>query len=343
MNMKLPRKNFFRRAQIFAALSAGIFLVPMLRAQPTEATVQNRFLLVFDTSSDMKKRVPAVQKALNELLATSVSGQLHEGDSIGVWTFDQNLHPGEFPLQSWNPDNAAQIAADINKFVGRHRYAKTSGLGALQPLLNQVVENSERLTVLVFCDGESPMGGTPFDDGVNQLLQQRQAEQKRALEPIVILLRSQLGRYAGCTVSFPPEPVNLPPFPPLPQPPPPPKLTNAAPPPPPQPVGEPIILIGKKVENNPPPPVTNSPPTNEPAAPVNPTNRPAAPPTNPAVAAIIAIAPAPPPENPGSGEKKFLLVGTGLLGAAVALGTVVWLRSRRKDSSLITRSMNERR
>ena len=342
----MHRNDFFCGALVFTALAGGVFLAPALRAQPTEQTVQSRFLLVFDTSSDMKKRVPAVQKTLNELLLTSMSGQLHSGDSIGIWTFDQNLRTGEFPLQSWNPNNAAAIASTITKFIGKQRYAKTTSFQALQPLLNEVVQNSERLTVLVFCDGEAPMSGTPFDDGINQLFQQKQAEQKQALEPVVVLLRSQLGKYAACTVNFPPEPVSLPQFPPLPQPPPPPKLTNTAPPPPPQPVGEPIILIGKKVETNL-PPVTNPPPTNEPAATGNPTNAPAAPPTNPAVTTTIVIAstnaPAPPPENPGSGGKKFLLIGGGLLGAAVVLGMVVRLRSRRKVSSLITRSMNDRR
>jgi hypothetical protein len=355
MNLKMHWNHFPRYARIFAALVAGVFLIPALHAQPTEQTVQNRLLLVFDTSSDMRKRVPAVQKALNAALLTmSIGEQLHSGDSIGVWTFDQDLRTGEFPLQNWDSDKAAKIGEAITKFIGKQHYTKTTSFGVLQPLLNRVVENSERLTVLIFCDGESTMGGTPFDDGINQALTQKQAEQKTAEEPIVILFRSQLGKYTGCTVSLPPAPANIPPFPPLPKPPlPAPKLTNAAPPVP-HVVGTPIILIGKKVETNLPPPLTNPlptnpPPTNPPAAPVNQTNPPAAPTTNPVAANTITIMVAPTnmpalsPEVADSGGKKNLLVGGSLLGAAAALGVVVWLRARRKDSSLITRSMNNRR
>jgi len=106
--MKTPthQNQIVHRPFIFAVLLAGIFLVPAVRAQPAVRNGDNRFLLIFDTSSDMKRRLPAVQKALNDILAAGMNGQLHPGDSIGVWTFDQDLHTGQFPLQHWEPDNA---------------------------------------------------------------------------------------------------------------------------------------------------------------------------------------------------------------------------------------------
>ena len=111
-----------RRPFIFAVLLAGIFLVPAVRAQPAAPNVDNRFLLIFDTSSDMKRRLPAVQKALNDMLAASTNGQLHSGDSIGVWTFDQDLRAGQFPLQHWDPDNAA------GDCVGHQRICRQTAL-----------------------------------------------------------------------------------------------------------------------------------------------------------------------------------------------------------------------
>ncbi len=57
-----------------AMLLAGIFLIPGLCAQPTEQTVQSRFLLIFDTSKDMKSCGEAMQKTLDTLLATSLGG-----------------------------------------------------------------------------------------------------------------------------------------------------------------------------------------------------------------------------------------------------------------------------
>ena len=267
--MKTPtcQNRIVHRPFIFAVLLAGIFLVPTARAQPAAPDVNSRFLLIFDTSSDMQRRLPAVQKALNDILAASTNGQLHSGDSIGVWTFDQDLHVGQFPLQHWEPDNAGMITSNITAFVGKQRYTKTTGFDALLPLLNQVVRGSERLTVLIFCDGKGEIHGTPYDVGINQIFQQRQSERQKARLPIVIGLRSQRGQYTGCMVSFPPQLVSLPAFPPLPEAvPAPPKVTNApAPPGPPRSSVPLLIIVGTTITNRVPPPapepaLTNPPP-----------------------------------------------------------------------------------
>jgi hypothetical protein len=353
MNIKSHRKNLLGRAGIMAALIAAIFAVPALHAQPTEQTVQSRFLFIFETSSGMKSRVEATQKAVQAMLTTSLSGHLHSGDSIGVWTFNQDLQAGNYPLQIWDADKAPVIAASLTTFVGDQHYGKTARFEALQPLLNQVVQGSERLTVLIFCDGATKFSGTPFDDGVNQAIQPKLAGQNKARQPFIILLRSQLGKFSGCAMSFPPEPLNIPEFPPLPAPPPRPALKPVNPPTPPATteVVPPLIVIGTKTS---PPSETNSPPTNTPPLPpivptpgasIQPTNADASA-TNPVMAKITkpaSINSAAPPDDPGNGGKKFLVIGAGLLGAAIALGIVVWLGSPRKDSSLITRSMNQHR
>ena len=267
MKTQTHQNQIVHRPFIFAVLLAGIFLVPAARAQPAVPNGDNRFLLIFDTSSNMKRRLPAVQKALNDMLATSLSGQLHAGDTIGVRTFDRDLHAGQFRLQHWEPDNGAMIASNITAFAGKQRYTKTTRFDALLPLLNQVVGGSERLTVLIFCDGKGEIHGTPYDIGINQIFQQRKSERQEARLPIVIGLRSQRGRYTGCMVSFPPQPVSLPAFPPLPEAVhAPPMVTNApAPPSPPQSSVPSLIIVGTTITNRVPPPapkpaLTNPPP-----------------------------------------------------------------------------------
>src|SRR5450432_2537696 len=145
MNISMKLNKFVRGARIAAMLLAGIFLIPGLRAQPTEQTVQSRFLFIFDTSKDMKSCGEAVQKTLNTLLATSLGGNLHAGDSIGVWTFGQSLQTKGYPLQSWNPDGAVSIASNLVRFVDAQHYAKSTHFEVLQPALNRVVQDSERL------------------------------------------------------------------------------------------------------------------------------------------------------------------------------------------------------
>ena len=92
-----------RGARFFAALLAGIFLVPQIPAQ-SATPPPGRFLFIFDTSSAMKARLPAMQTALDSLLATSLRGELRAGDSVAVWTFDLDLRTGQFPLQPWAPE-----------------------------------------------------------------------------------------------------------------------------------------------------------------------------------------------------------------------------------------------
>lgn len=336
-------------------LFAGFILVPAGRAQSAPQISDNRYLFIFDTSADMKKRLRAVQMEVNQVLATSMGGQLHTGDSLGVWTFNQNLRAGQFPLQRWQADDAVTIASSINKLIGKQRYANKTRFSALQPELNQVIRDSGRLTVLIFSDGEDEIKWTPYDDGINQAFKERMAEQKKTRRPFVLVFRTQLGKYVGCSMNFQPGMLNVPEFPPVP---PPPALVKTPPPaPPPAPVikpqlGPPLIIVGTTVE-------TNWPPANAvPAAPINPvvpTNLATPPPSNPAPATPMNLAPIPAPnrtaptnavasspENSGSGHEGALAIGVALMVAAVALVALAIFRRRRTDrNSLITHSMKK--
>lgn len=357
--------RFFRNAIQGATLLVLFGRADELRAQPTEQTVPGRFLFIFDTSRNMKSRLDATQLALETMLATSCDGQLHRGDSMAFWTFNQQLRPGDHPLMNWNPDQAVALASNVVKFVETQHYTKKTRFEALQPVLNAVVQDSGRLTIFIFCDGETKFTGTPFDAGVNELFKQRLAAQKKASQPFVVALRSQLGKYVGCAVNTPPDPMVYPQFPPLPAPP--------VPPPAPKPVqlpasvkiitNAPLIIVGNKEPGNP-PPSTNPPPAASvpgslPAPTPQAVSAAAAPPVvaaqgtsnePAATSATSNYAPAaPPPTPPPSKQTKssegnmFVIIGAGLGGAAVALAAVFWLRPRPKDPSLISRSLNDRK
>jgi hypothetical protein len=294
-----PPKFFLRLAPVAFALCAGFLLMPAGRAQPAPQAADNRFLFIFDTSADMKKRLPAVQAEVNELLASSMDGLLRAGDSLGVWTFGQELRAGQFPLQHWRPEDAVTIAASINQFIGKQSYAGNTGFNTLQPQLNQLIQNSTRLTVLIFCDGEDEIKWTPYDARINQIFQQQLAAQNKTRQPFVLVFRTQLGQFIGCTINFPPGMVSVPEFPPLP--PPPPAPAKTPPPTPvvtPPPVGQPLIIIGTKVETNR-PPAPAPPPPAKPAT-VTPTNIGPVMPTNIVPAATSNPVAPPLPTNPVS-------------------------------------------
>ncbi len=330
--------QIFCRTLRLTALLSGLFLAPALPAQPAAQKVENRCLLVFDTSAEMKRRLPAVQKALDALLAGSLNGDLHSNDTLGVWTFDQELRIGQFPLQRWEPDHAMVIASNITAFVRGQHYSKKTRMDALVPLLNQVARSSERLTVVIFCDGYGEIKGTPYDTGINQIFQQRQFERQQARLPIAIALRAQLGQYVDCLVSFPPQPVSLPVFPPLPEPPAPPKPAPA--PAPPRPI-PPLIIIGTPPTNRVPPPKpapTNPPPVTDTSTPAplvvqpEPLPNEGIPPRTGAAPARLTIAsalllqtnaPAPPAGGSGAAHKGIRAPAVVLLVVAAALVALV--------------------
>src|ERR1019366_5469504 len=99
-------KHILRQASVAFALCAGFFLIPAGHAQPTSQATDSRYLFIFDTSTDMKKRLPAVQAEVNMLLSGAMGGQLRAGDSLGVWTFDKELRTGQFPLRHWKAEDA---------------------------------------------------------------------------------------------------------------------------------------------------------------------------------------------------------------------------------------------
>jgi hypothetical protein len=262
--MKLLSRSKLSRTAVRWLLLALLLLASL----PVRADLEERWLLVFDTSWAMKKRLPAMETAVKEMLATSIAGQLHEGDTVGVWTFDQQLRLGEFPLITWQPGTAAVTTSNLVAFLHRHRYKDETNLMVLQPVLDRVIDDSERLTIVIFCDGYGEINWTPYDRSINETIRQNQSKQKEARQPFVLLLRTQFGKFVGFTVNFPPNGITLPPFPPPPNaakplfanPPPVEPVAPAAPKPLPLPA---LVIVGTTVGTNPvslppPAPVTNA-------------------------------------------------------------------------------------
>lgn len=364
MNSQIFPASLRRWARITAALCAGVFLVSTAPAQPTGSASGGRFLLIFDTSSAMKKRLHATQYAVERLFFSMMNGQLYPGDTIGVWTFNRKLRAGDFPLQPWLPQNAALIASNINHFVRRQHYARSTRLDVVMPDVNRLVRSSKRLTVLIFCDSEGEIKGTPYDQAINGAFHQNERAFRKADQTCIVVLRSQLGQYTGYTVNSAARGVDFPKFPPLPAPPP---KTNAPPTPkktkPPPPVVElpPLVIVGtnvssggiplispQKESSNPPPvkAVSNRPPvsveSHPPPATASLTNITKAKP--PPMTNAATNAPPPPAENPsGLSRSGAMAIGAALLVAAVGLIIVALARSRKPGrGSLISGAMKKK-
>jgi hypothetical protein len=203
---------FSRAAWTWLVLLAGFLAVSGVRAAESQA---NRFLLVFETSPAVKKNLPAIEQTLDTLFSSNFQNEMGENDDLAVWTVDDGLHTGTFPLASWAPEDAVMYSDRLKEFLGKQHYTRHASMAALQPLLNRVVKNSDRLTVIVFCDSQSRLLGTPYDAGVNNIITNAATQAKAA--PFILVLRAYQGAYLGCSVNRS-SPLNFPKFPPPPAP-----------------------------------------------------------------------------------------------------------------------------
>jgi hypothetical protein len=266
--------------QITAALFGSVFLFPAhLPAQTnvaqtnTTRVVLTRYLFVIDTSEAMRRRAPAVQTAVGNLLRSSMSGRLISGDTVGIWTFNDTLSAGRFPLQRWSPENAGLVASNAVAFIKAQKFTGESKFNVTISTLDRLIKDSERLVILLVTDGNEPIAGTPYDPQIAQAFHQNYAQQQKARMPFITVLQMSRGRMINASVSLAPWPVTIPEFPPEP------KIVEAAKPPPekkepPRPTVPPLVVIGKKpVVTNDFPAMTNSVvPASEPSAQAAPTS-----------------------------------------------------------------------
>ena len=268
----------------------------------------------------MKRRLQAEDKAIHQLFALNLNGQFHAGDTIGVWLFGKDLQTGVYPLQHYEPEDVITIPSEISAFLARQHYSRSTRFDELMPMLNRLVEHSQRLTVIIFCDGDGEIQDTTADTQINATFKQNYGAMAKAKEPFIIVLRSQLGKSVGYTIG-PAEKLNIPAFPPLPMP----AVTSepavvtpppAASQPQPLPNAPPLIIVGSNVGTNMPAPA----PASAPAHVQQPTT--SATPATPAppVASSAPVASPAVPTNPAPLIKDFPLTekAPALTNAVVA-------------------------
>src|SRR5262245_15657491 len=91
-----------------------------LNAQPNAtgtAARSNRYLLVVETSRSMQRRSEGVLETIQALLASNFGGQIRNGDTLGVWTYNEELSAGKLPVQRWAADAARAVTPRVLAFV----------------------------------------------------------------------------------------------------------------------------------------------------------------------------------------------------------------------------------
>ena len=166
-----------------------------------------------DTSLSMRARADGLLQTVEALLASGLDGRLRPGDSIGLWTFNQEVYAGRFPLQTWTPSTRTAVTANVLEFLRNQRYEKKTDLDLVLRKALPLVRGSQTITLVLFTDGEEPVRGTPFDDDINAVFRESRREQARVRMPFVTVLRAENRQFARHAVGLPPWRIQIPPLP----------------------------------------------------------------------------------------------------------------------------------
>jgi hypothetical protein len=170
----------------------------------------NRYLLVVETSRSMQRWADGVRQTVQDLLKSGLGGQLRRGDTLGVWTYNESLYAGRFPLQTWSPETQEDVILHTLTFLKEQKYEKQASFDKVLPALSRVIKGSPFITIILISSPDEKIHGTPFDNRINGFYQEWHEAQQKARMPFVTVLRGQDGQLADFTVNTPPWPVQMP-------------------------------------------------------------------------------------------------------------------------------------
>ncbi len=216
------RFRWFHRGWLSAVLVAALTtggLAPRAFAQNQTGAAamppsNNRFLFIVDTSSGMKRQGDKERETVESILRSGFNGQLHAGDTIGVWTFNEDVYTGRLGLQQWTPGDSDEIVLRTTEFLRHQPFEKKSRLDVAMSAVTKIINVSDVITVVIVSDGKNAIIGTPFDRDINGLYAQNLRDNKKNPAPMVTVLQGKGGQFTKqYSVAALPWPVVIPELP----------------------------------------------------------------------------------------------------------------------------------
>ncbi len=207
--------RFWRRRTIGAGL-ALFFGLQAFASEPEAQGPEHRYLLIVETSRAMSRRIEGVGQVLRELLASGLRGQAMPGDSLGIWTFNDEVFTGQMSAQPFSTASGPALAQRTLDFLKQQNYTGGSRLDKALPGILRVAQTSQRLTVIIISSGEHELEGTSWDPRLSQSYRDWKESLAKARLPMVTVLRALNGRITSGVATPAPWTIEVPPAPELP-------------------------------------------------------------------------------------------------------------------------------
>src|SRR5258705_5803304 len=161
----------------------------------------NRFLFVMETSAAMNRLEHGGRQAIFDLIYSGLDGRMRKGDTYGIWTFNQNVYAGVYPMQVWEGQRNLEHASAAGRFLKGQKYEKEPNLTNVIKYLQMVLRTAKDVNVFLVTDGAGAMAGTPFDEAINASYRTNRAQVRELKRPLVTALTARNGQFTGACVS----------------------------------------------------------------------------------------------------------------------------------------------
>jgi hypothetical protein len=202
--MKLRCCLFFLAALLCPAVLAG-------PKTPKAATLPpgHRFLFVIETSVAAARYGYATRQALVDMIWSGLDGQIRQGDTYGLWTYNEEPRTGIFPMQTWTNTISLDLASQAGRFLRDQPYANRLRLDRLVEKLQTVIQVVKDVDIIMISGGDGPISNTPFDQQINGAWRDKLFEAREAKKPLVTTLSARHGAITAWSVVLAGERIRL--------------------------------------------------------------------------------------------------------------------------------------
>ena len=139
-------------------------------AADSSSAPQYNFVFVLDTSVSMDAHKALAAKFTWDLVDSGFRGVSQPGDSVDIWTYDQENHISKFPPEIWDQGEAQRIAGNVARFINLQKFKGGSRFESVAKDLNSLLPHTKGLMVLLLTDGEEPISGISLDVEINDFI-----------------------------------------------------------------------------------------------------------------------------------------------------------------------------